>query len=204
MGKAAKMLKDWPACEKLLADLREKGDYDALMLFAIGLFTAFRVSDYRDITWDDLVGPDGKAKEKVTIREKKTAHIRKKKPRTVWLGPQLREIIELCFAHEEYARLAHGKVKVYVFRGKSRSSCEPASISNVAIWKRIRKTVFKYASEVAALQGISSHSLRKQFAHNAGDLLMANLLLGHSSIEVTKVYIGYDDSLMEEYYRTRC
>lgn len=197
------MLKDWDACEVLLERLKEDGNVRDYLLFGIGLYTAFRVSDYNSLRWKDIVEiemkdwktPVATVRDQLLIQEKKTAHIKRKRPRKVYFSPAFKKIVLWCWEHE------HPDFKrknAYLFR---RRCGEPMALTRQGVNYILKSVTEKYDISPNLL-GISSHSLRKQFAHNTGDVYLANLLLGHSDIKTTMVYMGYDDDRAKKYYES--
>ena len=62
----------------------------------------------------------------------------------------------------------------------------------------------KEAGEYFGLQDISAHSMRKTYAYkiyieSKCDIVAVKELLGHSSIEETKLYIGLDKEKYHQY-----
>ncbi len=67
--------------------------------------------------------------------------------------------------------------------------------------------ILKDAGAEFGLKNISAHSLRKTFAYNIYveseyDLLLVKEMLGHSSIEETKLYLGLDRETYDKYSDT--
>ena len=72
--------------------------------------------------------------------------------------------------------------------------------------ERVSK-ILKEAANFFNMKNITAHSMRKTYAYtiyinNDKDLLTVKELLGHSSINETKAYLGLDEELKKEYINT--
>lgn len=178
--------------------LHRDGNWRDLLIFAIGCGTAYRVSDYHKITWSWLMD-----KTEITVLEQKTAHVEKKRARTVYLGQEIVDIIMLCKQH-----LAPGTIDRFVFRPRRHNKGKMfAPITDAGIRKAL-KIVAKRYPECGLPEDIASHSLRKCFAMKAYEdhgkteyaLQFVSMLLGHTSTVQTRAYIGLDRKATMEYY----
>lgn len=88
----------------------------------------------------------------------------------------------------------------YDYMFKSRKGIGPIQVKQVS---RILSEAGKYFG----LENITAHSMRKTYAYiiyvNSGhDIVAVKEMLGHSSIEITKRYLGLDRELYDKYSET--
>ena len=154
------------------------------LLVAFQGMCGLRVGDALSLTWGDIVG-----KEKVELIEQKT-----KKQRTIYLNKAIRDIIT-----QEYK----GQNKyVYVFKGKQGNIPVTPSYYGKFLKKLFIDLNIPYEHRV------SSHLFRKTFGRRYMDvnnwdekaLYMLNKVFGHSSIEITKIYLGIRDEEIKDVY----
>ena len=116
---------------------------------------------------------------------------RNRKPRTVELIPELAKILK------EYIR----DKKDYEYMFKSRKG------TNKPIGVQAVTNAIKQAANYFGLYDITAHSMRKTYAYkiyieSARDIVVVKELLGHSSIEETKRYIGLDREKYHQYSKS--
>lgn len=188
MGKEATPIRDWKAYQTMLECLRKDGNWRDLLLWAIGGYTAYRVSDYKDITWRGLLNAS-----EVTVREKKTANRKGKRARVVHFGPNFRAIVEECARHMNPLSLPDHRC----FRAQRRN--DRHSITNAGINYILRQNAKKYAIP-GIPEDVSTHSLRKCFCIHVwnvlGDtergLITVSSMIGHKNTSTTMLYLGLD------------
>lgn len=180
---------DWNEAMQLVSKLYEDGRYRDCLLVASGCYLGLRISDLLRLRWTDLLS------DEFTLQEKKTG-----KERTLRVNPSLQRIASSC--RKALGRLAEDAF-VFVAEGKD----EPMSRQAVdLLLKRVR---VKY--HVKSAKVFSSHTLRKTFGRRVwlqecdrgrGDqaLLLLCDVFGHSSIAITKRYLGIrQDEIMSVY-----
>ena len=184
------------------------------MLLNIAVTTGYRLQDLVDLKIEDL--RYFLSEEKFIIAEKKKINAlmakiegkkveedeehedvflsddeiigKKIKPREVEIIPELEELID------EYIEGKRGYE--YAFYTTKCSKKEKEGGTAPAITREsYSKEIGAIGKELFKMKGISGHSLRKAYARNIydrtkGDIVMVKELLGHSSIEVTKRYLG--------------
>lgn len=157
-------------------------------IFILGITTGYRAGDLvklqvRDIKealkYKEFVIKEGKKYNNANVKEKN------RKPRRVALIPSVEKILK------EYIR--DMKDYEYIFQSRKGTN-QPIGVQ--AISKALRE-----AGEYFGLYNITAHSMRKTYAYKIWiesdkDVLVVKELLGHSSIEETKLYLGLD---REEY-----
>ena len=172
---------DWDEAMSLMSRLTQEGRYRDSMLIAAGCFLGLRISDLLRLRWADLLDDDG-----LTVTEKKTG-----KKRGMRINPALREQADLCYREIGYARPGDFILCSYMEGGKpfTRQRADQ-------ILKECKETFGIRSAKV-----FSTHSLRKTFGRRVwlkecekgkGDqaLILLQQVFGHSSIEITKRYLG--------------
>lgn len=164
------------------------------VLFVVGVTTGYRAGDLvvlkaRDIREALRKGEftilEGKKKNSKNIREKN------KKPRTVEIIPKVAKLLK------EYIK----DKKDYEYIFPSRKGI------NKAIGVQAVSNILKEAGEYFGLYDISAHSMRKTYAYKIylesdKEIVAVKELLGHRSIEETKLYIGLDREKYHQYSKS--
>ena len=173
--------------------LRYKSERNYI-LFLIGVTTgyiagdlvALRVRDVREaLRRGEFTIMEGKKKNSKNIRKSN------RKPRSVEILPKLSKILK------EYIK----DKKDYEYMFKSRKGI------NQHIGVQAVSNILKEAGEYFGLVDISAHSMRKTYAYKIyiesdRDIVAVKELLGHSSIEETKAYIGLDRERYHQYSKS--
>jgi integrase len=167
---------EYPEYERLLQLLRNDGQYIWELYARLGFCTACRVSDILNLRWKDVLN-----RETITVVEIKT-----KKARCIKFNLSVRKKI-----NELYGLLETPDVEDYIFQtGRSKGVMTVQHINRV-----LKKFKYKYRLNV---ENFSTHTFRKTFGryvyeeHSRSDeaLIILNKILNHSSLAITKVYIG--------------
>lgn len=156
-------------------------------LIVLGLNSALRISDLLSLRWNDLY-QNGRYVEHIDIIEQKTG-----KENTLFLNSSSQEALE--FYRQSLSRFDS---RNYIFTGQKSPQ---KNLSRHQAFRIIRR-----AAEGSGLenQHISCHSLRKTFGYHAWKdgippaLLMS--IYNHSSYEITKRYLGIDQSERDKVY----
>lgn len=173
----------WDEYNRLLDIL--KGDKFRVLIGLQGM-CGLRIGDVLNLKWGDVVGKDC-----VSIVEEKTG-----KSRTVYLNKTLIGII-----NQEYsAQDSH----IYIFRSKFSNS--PISLEYV---NRRLKRIFS-ENNILYSGNVSSHLFRKSFGRRYMDLndwsdkalIMLNEVYGHSTIAITKIYLGIKEEEIKSVYNS--
>ena len=158
-------------------------------LFVLGITTGYRAGDLvnlqvRDIKealkYKEFVIQEGKKFNNKRVKDKN------RKARRVELIPSVARILK------EYIK----DMKDYEYIFKSRKGLnKPIGVQAVS-------NALKEAGEYFGIYNITAHSMRKTYAYkiwieSGKDVLVVKELLGHSSTEETKLYLGLDK---EEYH----
>lgn len=170
--------------------LRYRNERDYVM-FVLGISTGYRAGDLVNLRVRDIKQAlrdgyfsilEGKKANSKNIRKEN------RKPRRVKIVSKLERILKNYIKDK----------KDYEFILKSRKgSNEHISVAHVS-------RILKEAAECFGLDNITAHSMRKTYAYfiyqeSDKDIVVVKEMLGHSSIEETKAYIGLDRELYDNY-----
>lgn len=192
MGKvktASKPIKNLNQIYDIQDYLRAKSERD-YVLFVLGIMTGYRAGDLVSLKVRDVrealrrgrfVIMEGKKKNSKNIREKN------RKEREAEILPELEKILKKYIKNK----------KDYEYMFPSRRRGKHIEVKRVT-------AILKEAAQFFGLENITAHSMRKTYAYtvyvNSGnDFLAVKEMLGHSSIEETKVYLGLDRELYHKY-----
>lgn len=178
--------------EKVLdiQDYLKYKNYRDYVLFLVGITTGYRAGDLVKLKVRDI--KETLRRKEFTIYEGKkmnSRNIREKnrKPRSVELIHGVEKILK------EYIK--DKKDYEYIFQSRKGT--------NQHIGVQAVSNILREAGEYFGLYDITAHSMRKTYAYklyieSGRDILIVKELLGHSSIEETKRYIGIDK---EQYHQ---
>jgi integrase len=169
---------EWDSMLLLLQKLERDGQYKFQLLIATGCYSGLRIGDLLKLKWLDVYN-----RESLDLVEGKTCKTRK-----IRLNPILVEII---------SRL-HGKMKIVddnelLFANKSKLKAVNVQFVN----RRLKEIAKKYNIQLS-IYSISSHMFRKTLGrhvwalnnYSEKSLLLLGELFNHSSIKITKIYLG--------------
>lgn len=177
---------EWNTMLTLIRKLYKDGDYIMSLFIGCGCFFGLRVSDLRSLTWRMLLDAD-----RFTLIEKKTH-----KRRVVKVNTDFRTHIEKC-------REALGVTDMDAPCFLSRKNMV---ISTQRINVRLKEIKAKYHIKV---DNFSCHSLRKAFGRRVFEqsgenaqlaLVKLSELFNHSSVAITKIYLGLREKELLETY----
>lgn len=175
-----------------IQDYLKVKSYRNYMLFILGIATGYRAGDLVKLKVRDIKNAldtgyftimEGKKLNSKNIREKN------KKPRKVIIIKNLRI-----------------KLQQYIKELNDYDYMFPSRKGGYIQVKRVSQ-ILKEAADYFGITKISAHSMRKTYAYriyetNGHDLLAIKEMLGHSSIEETKVYLGLDREVFDNYSET--
>ncbi|MBO0422741.1 site-specific integrase [Enterococcus plantarum] len=183
---------------KIVQPIREKKQIDAMkailssgkmgprnmLLFSIGINTAYRISDLRRLKLSDvLIISRGRviAKERLEMKEQKTG-----KHNSIIISNKLRKQI-LEYANASFpTQVANHEFDHFLFPSR-KGNDQP--LSRQALWDVLSK-----AAKSMGMKNIGSHSMRKTFGYflykNGTHIEIIQELLNHSSQRETLRYIG--------------
>ena len=176
----------WSDAMNLIRKLAKDEDYKMSLLVALGCFTGLRISDILALRWNQILGVD-----EFTIIEKKTG-----KQRTLRLNPQLQKHIQECYEH----------IKPIGVKAPILVSQKGTTFTIQAINRKLKDIKKQYKLRI---NNFSCHSLRKSFGRQVYNMNESNAelalvklmeLFNHSSIAITKRYLGLrQEELLETY-----
>jgi len=177
---------NWNEAMNVIRTLTKDGEHKISLLVAIGCFWGLRISDMLLLRWNQILNVD-----EFTIIEKKTG-----KSRTIRINQQLKRHIADCYKQinpigVESPILISQKGTVY-------------SVQRINVVLKEIKSKYKLS-----VKNFSCHSLRKTFGREVynnnsenAELALVKLmeLFNHSSISITKRYLGLkQEELLETY-----
>ena len=177
---------EWDSMMLLIRKLYRDGNYRMSLLLGCGSFFGLRISDLLTLSWDMLLYDD-----QFIVREKKTG-----KRRVVKINSDFQRHIKNCYRE---LRVEDDTEKCFL----SQKGCVYSIQRINTILKQIRRD---YNLKI---QNFSTHTMRKTFGRkvfeSAGEnanlaLVRLSELFNHSSVSITKIYLGIrQDELLETY-----
>ena len=161
---------------RLLDCLRNDKSYKMEMYARLSFCTACRASDVLSFRWCDILD-----KATVVVTEQKTG-----KTRSIPVNPSVQQKFR-----ELYQLLDRPDRKDYIFQ----SSVGDKPVTIQYINQQLKEIKFKYKLDI---EHFSTHSFRKTFGryvydthnHSAESLILLNKIFKHTSVQITKTYIG--------------
>ena len=168
----------WDTAKWLIRQLYEDGDYYYCMILTIGIYFGLRVSDMRQIKWRDIID-----NERITLYEKKTGKM-------------------ASFPVNVHIRNLAINIRPKI---KNQSHYIIHTKKTWTINEKLRRCKEKYNLDI---EHFSTHTFRKTFGRHymemkgfsAKALLYLNYKFNHSSIEMTKQYLGITKQEIDEVY----
>lgn len=178
---------EWDTFISLITRLENKGEYKFCLLIAIGVFTGLRISDLLNLKFSDILD-----NSILTIQEKKT-----KKNRKIKLNSDLKMIVVRIFH-----RMDNTDSNRFIFINRFGTKPMDKSYVNVKL-----KELFSFY-RVKVDGNISSHLFRKTLGRRVMEvnnysnesLILLMELFGHSSISITKRYLGIREQEIHNVY----
>lgn len=163
------------------------------LIFVVGINLSLRVSDLVKVKWNFFLKDDGSFKDFYVLQPKKTQKY--KKFVKVFFNEAVQKII-MDYTKEYPIQ----DMDDYLFKSRKGDSC----LTEISLGRIIKEA----AKEIGVERNINSHSLRQSFGyhvwHNAKDkekaLILLMTIFNHSSIAVTKRYIGIMDEEIEDVF----
>lgn len=179
---------EWNTMIGLSERLKKDKLYRDYMLVVAGSYFGLRISDLLKLKWGDVVGEN-----EINLIEKKT-----KKKRRITINSAVHEAANICVMQTESGKKEFKDCFMFSNRWGN-----PITISYVN--KRL-KYIFKRYN--VAVKNPSSHTLRKTFgkrvyeADNKSEraLIYLSEIFSHSSISVTRRYIGITQEQIADVY----
>jgi len=178
---------EWNDFISIITRLEKDENYKFCLLISIGVFTGLRISDLLSLTYSDLL-----SNETFTLREMKT-----KKQRSIKVNKDLKEIVSRIVSKSNITNLNQ-----LIFINKYGTKSIDKSYVNVKLKELVKKYRLKLDGNV------STHTFRKtlgrrvmevnNFSNESLVLLME--LFGHSSMNITKRYLGIREQEIHNVY----
>ena len=155
-------------------------------MFTLGINSGLRISDLLGLTIGDVMDVNGKARDRITIREQKTGKCKD-------------------FPISESAKKA---INEYLKTRQNVGQSEVLFISRKGNKAISRQQAWKIINDAAATVGITgeigTHTMRKTFGYHAYqsgvDISLIQKLLNHSAPSVTLRYIGITQDQLDGVY----
>lgn len=163
------------------------------MMFLIGINLGIRVSDLCDLRYSFFYNDNGEFKDYYSLQPKKTKKTKK------FVKLYFNQVVKKAITDyvEEYPI---EDINEYLFKSRKGDG----HITEIPLGRVIKEA----AKEIGIERNINSHSLRKTFGyhiwHNSEDkekaLVMLMAIFNHSSVAVTKKYIGIMNEEIEDVF----
>ena len=177
---------EWNTMLNLIRKLYRDGDYRMSLFVGCGCFFGIRVSDLRKLTWSMLLNDD-----KFVINEQKTG-----KRRIVKINADFKKHIQQCY---EALQIKNPNEFCFLSRKNMVMTTQRINVRLKEIKKRYN----------VKIDNFSCHSLRKAFGRkvfeSSGEnaqmaLVKLSELFNHSSVAITKIYLGLREKELLETY----
>jgi integrase len=177
----------WDTFVSLITRMEKNEEYKFCLLISVGVFTGLRISDLLTLRYSDLIG-----KDVLTLTEKKT-----KKVRTIKLNPDLTSLVERIYRKQNLTNINQP-----IFINRFGTKVMDRSYVNVKLKELFSKNRIKIDGN------ISSHLFRKTLGRRVMELnnysneslLLLMELFGHSSMSITKRYLGIRQQEINDIY----
>lgn len=178
---------EWNDFISLITRLEKDENYKFCLLVSIGVFTGLRISDLLTLTYSDLL-----SNETFLLKEMKT-----KKQRSIKVNKDLKEIISRIVSKSKITNLNE-----LIFINKYGTKSIDKSYVNVKLKELIKKYRIKLDGNV------STHTFRKTLGRRVMEvnnysnesLVLLMELFGHSSMSITKRYLGIREQEIHNVY----
>lgn len=177
---------EWNIMLNLIRKLYRDADYRMSLFIGAGCFFGIRVSDLRKLTWSMLLSD-----EKFVINEQKTG-----KRRIIKINADFQKHIRQCF---EALNIKDMDEACFLSRKNMVMTTQRINV-------RLKEIKKKYNIKI---DNFSCHSLRKAFGRkvfeSSGEnaqmaLVKLSELFNHSSVAITKIYLGLREKELLETY----
>jgi integrase len=178
---------EWNDFISLITRLEKDGDYKFCLLISIGVFTGLRISDLLTLKYTDLLNNDT-----FSINEMKT-----KKQRSIKVNKDLKEIVNRIVSKSNITNLNQ---LIFINR------YETKSIDKSYVNVKLKEIIKKYRIKIDG--NVSTHTFRKTLGRRVMEvnnysnesLVLLMELFGHSSMSITKRYLGIREQEIHNVY----
>ena len=178
---------DWNDFISLITRLEKDENYKFCLLISIGVFTGLRISDLLTLKYSDLL-----KSETFYIKEKKT-----QKQRSIKVNKDLKEIVNRIVQKSKVIDLEQ-----LIFINKYGTKSIDKSYVNV----KLKEIIKMYRIRLEG--NVSTHTFRKTLGRRVMEvnnysnesLILLMDLFGHSSMSITKRYLGIREQEIHNVY----
>ena len=178
---------EWDNFISLITRLENKGEYKFSLLISIGVFTGLRISDLLGLKYSDILN-----NTILNIQEKKT-----KKTRKIKLNEDLKIIVQRIYSKQN---IKNPDQLIFL----NRFMTKPIDKSYVNV--KLKELFCFYRIKIDG--NVSSHLFRKTLGRRVMEvnnysnesLILLMELFGHSSISITKRYLGIREQEIHNVY----
>jgi integrase len=178
---------EWNDFISLITRLEKDENYKFCLLISIGVFTGLRISDLLTLKYSDLLN-----NETFYIREKKT-----QKQRSIKVNKDLKEIVSRIVQKSKVIDLEQ-----LIFINKYGTKSIDKSYVNV----KLKEIIKMYRIRLEG--NVSTHTFRKTLGRRVMEvnnysnesLILLMDLFGHSSMSITKRYLGIREQEIHNVY----
>lgn len=190
----------WSTAQNLVKLLQADGYHNTALMCAAGFYLGLRIGDILQLRWEHLQA------DRFYITEQKTASTRKKpKVRAINVHPDFKAVAKKALAAIPQHRRPTAQDYVFISQEPRGERYHPITVQ--AAIKRFKKALHRYGIETA---NPSTHTLRKTFGRRVWEnegrteqaLFMLQEVFGHSSIDITKRYLGITADEIAQVYLT--
>ena len=186
--KTAEPIRNKNQVKELAAYYLKRGEIRNYVLVVMGVHTALRISDLLRLRWDDVYDFENRrVRESISLTEKKTG-----KSKIIALNAQIKGA--LC------AYISTAKQGAFIIVNKRTGK----AISRIQAYRIIRAA----GEALKCVCRVSCHSLRKTFGYHAWKSGVSPVIImdifNHSSLTVTKRYLGITQDDRNEVYVNLC
>jgi len=178
---------DWNDFISIITRLEKDENYKFCLLISIGVFTGLRISDLLTLRYSDIL-----SKETFSIQEKKT-----KKQRSIKVNKDLKEIVARIVQKTKMKDLNE---QIFI----NKYGTKPIDKSYVNV--KLKEIMIKYRIKLDG--NVSTHTFRKTLGRRVMEvnnysnesLVLLMELFGHSSMSITKRYLGIREQEIHNVY----
>jgi integrase len=178
---------EWNDFISLITRLEKDEDYKFCLLISLGVFTGLRISDLLTLRYTDVLN-----KDVLKIKEIKTG-----KDRSIKINKDLKEILERIVSK---LKVSNRNELIFVNRFGTKS------IDKSYVNVKLKEIFKKYRIKVGG--NVSTHTFRKTLGRRVVEvndysnhtLVLLMDLFGHSSMSITKRYLGIREQEIHSVY----
>lgn len=178
---------EWNDFISIITRLEHDENYKFCLLISAGVFTGLRISDLLTLRYSDLLKG-----EVFSIREQKT-----KKQRSIKVNKNLKEIVERIF---KKTKIKDPNQLIFI----NKYGTKPIDKSYVNV--KLKEIIKKYRIKLDG--NVSTHTFRKTLGRRVMEineysnesLVLLMELFGHSSMSITKRYLGIRQKEIHDVY----